>query len=137
MSPEQARGKPLDRRADVWAFGCILYEMLSGRRAFPQGETVSDTLAKVLEREPNWHLLPPVTPSTIRTLLARCLRKDVRRRLYDMAEARIEIEEARGERTAPAAQPAVAVRATRREYVLGTVVVVLLLTTGRFGCGLC
>jgi eukaryotic-like serine/threonine-protein kinase len=93
MSPEQARGKPVDKRTDIWAFGCVLYEMLSGRSAFA-GETVSDTIAKVLEREPHWPALPPSTPARIRDLLGRCLQKDQRLRLHDIADARIEIEEA-------------------------------------------
>src|SRR5262249_10266995 len=73
MSPEQARGKTVDRRTDVWAFGCILYEMLSGRHVFPSGETVSDTIAGILAREPDWQPLPSGTPPKMRTLLERCL----------------------------------------------------------------
>jgi Tol biopolymer transport system component len=91
MSPEQARGLRVDRRTDIWAFGCVLYEMLTGRPAFP-GETVSDTIAKILEREPDWSLLPPATPAAIRRLLFRCLAKDPRRRIRDIGDARIEIE---------------------------------------------
>jgi Tol biopolymer transport system component len=107
MSPEQARGKKVDPRADVWAFGCVLYEMLTGRQAFPNGETISDTIAGILAREPDWQALPPGTPPKIRTLLESCLRKDERRRLRDIAYARIEIEEARSERARPlAAAPA-------------------------------
>src|SRR5262249_52335239 len=71
MSPEQARGKPLDKRTDIWSFGCLLFEMLTGRLAFP-GETVSDTIAAVLERAPDWQLLPPSTPARIQWLLRRC-----------------------------------------------------------------
>jgi tetratricopeptide (TPR) repeat protein len=93
MSPEQARGKPVDKRTDIWAFGCVLYEMLTGRSAFA-GETISDTIAKILEREPYWPALPPSTPASIRNLLGRCLQKDQRLRLHDIADARIEIEEA-------------------------------------------
>ena len=96
MSPEQARGKNVDRRADIWAFGCVLYEMLTGRQAFPNGETVSDTIAGILAREPDWHALPAV-PLKIRAVLQSCLRKDERRRLRDIAYARVEIEEARSE----------------------------------------
>jgi serine/threonine protein kinase/Tol biopolymer transport system component len=92
MSPEQARGKAVDRRTDVWAFGCVLYEMLTGQRAFP-GETVSDTLAAVLERQPDWRRLPAATPARLRWLLRRCLEKDPNRRLHDMADARIELDE--------------------------------------------
>ncbi len=77
MSPEQARGKPVDKRADIWAFGVVLFEMLTGRMMFG-GETVSDTLARVLERDPDWTLLPAATPPHVRELLARCLVKDPR-----------------------------------------------------------
>ena len=78
MSPEQARGRPVDRRADIWAFGCVLYEMLTGRRAFA-GDSLTDTLAHVVEHEPDWGAVPEPTPQVIRRLLERCLRKDVRR----------------------------------------------------------
>jgi eukaryotic-like serine/threonine-protein kinase len=92
MSPEQARGKPLDRRTDVWSFGCLLYEMLTGKITFG-GDTVSDTIARILEREPDWHALPEKTPQGVRRLLRRCLQKDPQRRLHDIADARLEIEE--------------------------------------------
>ncbi|NIW36456.1 MAG: protein kinase, partial [Gemmatimonadetes bacterium] len=75
MSPEQARGKPVDRRADIWAFGCVLYEMLTGRPAFG-GETVTDILARVVQSEPDYAALPAETPPGVRRLLERCLRKD-------------------------------------------------------------
>ena len=94
LSPEQARGKPVDRRTDIWALGCILYECLTGRLAF-RGETVSDTIARVLERDPDWSLLPRHTPAPVRELLRRCLEKDPRKRLRDMGDARIVLEEAR------------------------------------------
>src|SRR5262245_42765146 len=93
MSPEQARGHPIDRRTDVWAFACVLYEMLTGRVAFA-GETVSDSIAKILEREPDWSALPAETPASIRRLLFRALTKDPRARLKDIADARIEIDAA-------------------------------------------
>jgi Tol biopolymer transport system component len=93
MSPEQARGREVDRRADVWALGCVLYEMLTGRLAFP-GETVSDTLAAVLRAEPDWSLLPAGLPAGLPRLLARCLEKDQRRRIHDVADVRIELEDA-------------------------------------------
>ena len=96
MSPEQARGLPVDKRGDIWAFGCVLYEMLTGRAAF-SGDTVSDTIAKILEREPDWAALPASTPDPIRRLLMRCLVKDHKRRLRDIGEARIAID-ALGER---------------------------------------
>ena len=93
MSPEQARGKAVDKRTDVWAFGCVLYEMLTGAPAFG-GETPTDTVAAVLEREPDWKLLPPVTPPSIRRLLQRCLQKDVNRRVRDIGDVRLELDEA-------------------------------------------
>lgn len=91
MSPEQARGLAVDKRTDVWAFGCVLFEMLAGRRAF-EGATITDTLARILDHEPDWTLLPAKTPGSIRTLLERCLRKDAHKRLHDIADALIEIE---------------------------------------------
>ena len=100
MSPEQARGRPLDKRTDLFSFGCVLYECLTGQRAFP-GETVSDSLAAILRGEPDWHALPSNTPAAIRRLLTRALQKDPKRRLQDMADARIEIEEAIASPRAP------------------------------------
>ena len=91
MSPEQARGKAMDKRTDIWAFGCVLYEMLTGRRAF-SGETTSDTIAAILEREPEWHTLPTTTPPHIVRLLKRCLEKDPKQRLRDIGDARIELD---------------------------------------------
>jgi Tol biopolymer transport system component len=91
MSPEQARGLSVDRRGDIWAFGCLLYEMLTGRLAFP-GDTVSDTIAKILEREPDWSALPPATPLPVRRLLLRCLAKDPKQRLRDIGDVKIEID---------------------------------------------
>jgi len=93
MSPEQARGKAVDKRTDTWAFGCVLYELLAGKQTF-QGETVTDILAKVLQGEPDWQLLPRATPLQIRNLLRRCLQKDKTLRLRDAGDARIEIQEA-------------------------------------------
>jgi serine/threonine protein kinase/TolB-like protein len=93
MSPEQARGLAVDKRADIWAFGCLLYEALTGRRPFA-GPTVSDVLAGILEREPDWDALPAHGPPRLRELLERCLRKDAGRRLRDIGDARIELEEA-------------------------------------------
>ena len=91
MSPEQARGLPVDKRTDIWAFGCVLYEMLTGRVAFP-GETLSDSIAKIIEREPDWSALPASTPAPIRRLLLRCLTKDPKKRLRDIGDVRIEID---------------------------------------------
>jgi serine/threonine-protein kinase len=91
MSPEQAKGKPADRRADMWSFGVVLYEMLTGRRAF-DGDDVSETLAQVLMKEPDWTALPPGLPSRVRELLARCLTKDPKQRLQAIGEARIALQ---------------------------------------------
>jgi serine/threonine protein kinase len=88
MSPEQVRGQPLDKRTDIWAFGCVLYEMLTGRAAFP-GQTLSDTISAILSLDPDWRLLPKVTPTPVRTLLQRCLEKDPRQRLRDIGDARL------------------------------------------------
>ena len=92
MSPEQARGKPVDRRSDIWAFGCVLYEMLTGKAAF-HGDGVTDTLAAVMRAEPDWSLLPAAVPPSIRALLHRCLQKDTRQRLQAIGDARIALEE--------------------------------------------
>src|SRR5215475_11198359 len=86
MSPEQAKGRLADKRSDIWAFGCVLYEMLTGKRAF-EGEDVSDTLAAVLRGEPDWTALPSNTPMAVRTLLRRCLQKDPQKRLSHIAGA--------------------------------------------------
>src|SRR5713101_249472 len=93
MSPEQARGKAVDKRTDIWAFGCVLYEMLTGKQVF-EGETVPEILAAVLKEEPDWLALPPSTPAQICGLLRRCLQKDRTLRFRDAGDARIEIQEA-------------------------------------------
>jgi serine/threonine-protein kinase len=95
MSPEQARGKTADKRADIWAFGCVLYEMLSGRRAFG-GDEVSDVLASVLAREPTFEAVPDEVPARIRDIVAACLRKDPRQRLHDVADVRLAMDGAFG-----------------------------------------
>ncbi len=92
MSPEQARGQVVDKRTDIWAFGCVLYEMLAGRAAFARA-TPTDTLAAILEREPDWSALPPDLPAILRRLLNRCLQKDSRHRMRDMGDVRIGLEE--------------------------------------------
>jgi serine/threonine-protein kinase len=102
MSPEQAKGKAVDKRADIWAFGCVLYEMLAGRRAF-DGEDVTDMLVATMTKEPDWSTLPPSTPPRIVELLRRCLKKDPRERLRDIGDARMEIDEAMRE---PSPSPA-------------------------------
>jgi serine/threonine-protein kinase len=102
MSPEQARGKAVDRRTDIWAFGCVLYEMLVGRRAFA-GDGLSDTLARVIEREPDWSRLPAKLPPALRTYLERCLRKDPRQRVQAIGDIRLALEGAFDAAAAPAA----------------------------------
>ena len=92
MSPEQARGKTVDKRADIWAFGCVLFEMLTGKRTF-EGELISDVLASVLKSDPNWQAMPAGTPTALRRLVGRCLEKDPRRRLQAIGEARAQIED--------------------------------------------
>ena len=120
LSPEQARGKVVDRRTDIWSFGCIVYECLTGKRAF-EGETVSDTIAKILEREMDWSTLPKATPARLRELLERCLTKDPRRRLRDIGDARLTLEEIKSGRYAAAAGEAAApatAAAKRRTAIL-------------------
>ncbi len=105
MSPEQARGRPLDKRTDIWSFGCVLYELLTGRQAFGHDD-VTDTIAAIVRSEPDWSALPPDTPPHIRALLERCLRKEAARRLRDIGEARILMDEPPVELApAPAAAP--------------------------------
>ena len=105
MAPEQAKGKAVDKRADIWAFGIVLYEMLAGRAAFA-GDTVTDIIAAVVTREPDWTALPAATPASIRRLLARCLEKDPKRRVRDIGDVRFEIDEtiARGSSDARSAE---------------------------------
>ncbi len=129
MSPEQARGKEVDRRADIWGFGCVLYEMLTGRQAFPQGDTLSDTLAGILAREPDWQALPADIPPRVRSLLERCLRKEERRRWGGIADVRYEIEEARSELEAKAGQSTSDWLARRRQLLLEALALALLLIT--------
>ena len=93
MSPEQARGRALEKRTDIWSFGIVLFECLTGERLF-HGETANDSMGAILHKEPDWSLLPPNTPPTVQLLLRRCLTKDRRRRLHDIADARIELENA-------------------------------------------
>jgi serine/threonine protein kinase len=100
MSPEQARGKTVDKRTDIWAFGCVLYEMLTGAPAFV-GDTRTDVIAAVVKNEPDWSKLPRGTPAAIRSLLRRCLQKDLGRRLQHVGDARIEIDEAIAQQVLP------------------------------------
>ena len=124
MSPEQAKGKPVDKRADIWAFGCVLFELLTGQRAFT-GEDIADLLVAVLTKEPDWTLLPAATPPRIVELVRRCLRKDPRERLRDIGDARIEIlSNADGD-------PASAMPTRRRlGRVLGTIAALLVAGVG-------
>lgn len=118
MSPEQAKGKAVDKRADVWAFGCVFYEMLTGKQTF-SGETLTDTLAAVVRAEPDWEALPTGTPAAIRKLLARCLTKDPRQRLRDIGEARIAVA---GTKEATEDRGTLIVKETRgvpRRFLLG------------------
>jgi Tol biopolymer transport system component len=112
MSPEQARGKTADKRADVWAFGVVLFEMLSGARLF-EGETISDTLAAVLRADPDWTKLPEATPAVIRRLLVRCLQRDPHKRLPDIGAARLELQELLAGGAESASMPVAALPATR------------------------
>ena len=119
MSPEQARGKPVDRRTDLWAFGCVLYEMLTGRTAFA-GETVTDLIASIIHKDPDWDALPKDLPAGVRRVIERCLQKDPAQRLRDAGDAALLLEEARYEPAAgatPAAGP-------ERNRTLGLVAVV-------------
>ena len=130
MSPEQAKGRPVDKRSDVWAFGCVLYEMLTGKRAF-DGDDVSDTFASVLKSQPDWTALPNDTPAAIRRLLRRSLEKDPKRRLSDMADARLEIDEAQalaGADVSPETRPGVTTRVQRALpwAIAGTLTVALI-----------
>ena len=115
MSPEQARGKACDKRTDIWAFGCVLYELLTGRQSF-DGETTTEILAAVLRGEPDWQALPETTPFSIRALLRRCLQKEMNKRARDAGDARIEIEEALA---APATAELTTTAPTKRFRTLG------------------
>jgi eukaryotic-like serine/threonine-protein kinase len=121
MSPEQARGEHTDKRTDIWAFGCTLYELLAGRRPFP-GERGSDVMAKVLERDPDFAVLPSDIPAAIRRLLRRCLEKDPRDRLRDIGDARLEIRDAH----APDSTHVVSSRQTHWRWALAGAVVAVL-----------
>jgi serine/threonine-protein kinase len=129
MSPEQAKGRQADRRSDLWAFGCVLYEMLTGTRAFG-GEDVTDALAFVITREPDWTPLPAGTPPAIRRLLRRALEKDRRRRLADAADARIEIEDAAIAQAAETVAVAAMTQTRPRWRVAVVLVAALALTAG-------
>jgi len=132
MSPEQARGNPTDHRTDIWSFGCIMYQMLTGQLPF-EGKTATDTLARIIERQPDWELLPNETPENIRVLLRHCLEKNQDERLGNIADAAIEIKETLN---LPATKPAASVRSRWRwAMVIGFVVVAIVvgLNISRWG----
>ncbi len=140
MSPEQARGRPVDRRADIWAFGCVVFEMLTAKRAFP-GATISDTLVSVLQGKPDWDALPASAPAAVRRLLERCVDKDARHRLRDIGEARVTLEDVRsgavegdpgGVHGAAAAAPLPTPSASSR---VRATIVALVLGAGLFAAG--
>ena len=126
MAPEQARGHAVDKRADIWAFGCVMYEMLTGRRAFG-GDDVTDTIAAVIRGEPDWAALPGDTPASIRRLLRRCLQKDRKRRLADAADVRLEIEAAQSPDTDDGGIVAAPQHARRLAVPVGATAIVSLL----------
>ncbi len=126
MSPEQACGKPVDRRTDIWAFGCVLFETLTGKMAFA-GDSTTELLAAVIEREPDWAALPATVPDNIRRLLRRCLEKDRRSRLCDIGDARLELEETL---TGRAAGAAASVPEARRRGRLVIAAIALLAVAG-------
>jgi len=120
MSPEQARGGEVDQRTDIWAFGCLLYELLAGKRAF-HSETVSQTIAAVLEHEPEWKALPAKTPAKVRDLLRRCLQKDANRRLNNIADALATIQEVRSAQARRTAQRVAAAPGRGRRPAAGRI----------------
>jgi Tol biopolymer transport system component len=118
MSPQQARGQAIDRRTDIWAFGCVLFEMIGGRGAF-FGETTSDTIAAVLERMPDWNILPPATPASVRQVLARCLEKDPKQRWRDIGDVRMALVDGEAWRAQPdVASPRISRAGERAAWVL-------------------
>ena len=129
MSPEQARGQPVDRRSDIWSFGCVLYELLAGRQAF-SGPTSTDLLVEILQRDPQWSHLPADTPLIVRRLLQRCLEKDVARRLRDIGDVRLDIEEALTPAGAAATESRGHALGGRRRWALAAV---LLMTGAALG----
>ena len=133
MSPEQAQGKQVDKLTDLWAFGCVLYELLTGQRAF-SGDNVTQTIAAVLRSEPDWQKLPPETPPTMRTQLRRCLQKDVNRRFHSAADLAIEIEETLASPSPPAlvANPATSQRKVREWLAWSLVVALGIAAAGAF-----
>ncbi len=135
MAPEQARGKRVDRRTDIWAFGVVLWEMLTGRRMF-DGETVTDVIAAVVTRDPDWVALPPATPAAVRRILGRCLRRDPRTRQPDIASVRLDLEELGGgedeaeESSRVAASPRTTTPVRRPRLAWAAIALVAMLTGG-------
>jgi serine/threonine-protein kinase len=130
MAPEQAKGRPADKRSDLWAFGCVLYEMVTGKRTF-DAEDVSETMALVITREPDWSDLPAITPPALQRLIRRCLEKDRKRRLADAADARLDIDEALAAPGSPVTGPASPRVLSRRSLVV--VAAGLTVATAGFG----
>ena len=128
MSPEQARGRVVDKRTDIWAFGCVLYEMLTGRRAF-SGETTTDVLARIVEREPDWTQLPASMPPHVLRLLRRCLERDPKRRLRDIGDARAELSDTTVDDLSTDVRPSI-LHSRRREHVAWSMVGLLLASLG-------
>ena len=129
MSPEQAKGRLVDKRSDIWAFGCVLFEMLTGHPAF-EGDTGTEIIANVLTRQPDWNRLPRRTPAPLRHLIHRCLEKDARQRLRDMGDARVELEEVERQQVGTIPQPDLARTVTARRGLLAATAVLLALAVG-------
>ncbi len=129
MSPEQAKGETVDKRADIFAFGCVLYELLTGKRTF-DGKTITETLAKILEGEPNWDALPDTTPLRIKELLQDCLQKEVHNRVHDVSQLRIQIKKALEEPTESPTGVASAVQPIQQRWGMTVGLVVLALAVG-------
>ena len=125
MSPEQARGQAVDKRTDIWAFGCVLYEMLTGRRAF-EGRSATDIIASIIKTDPDWKRLPSAVSAGTRLLLRQCLQKDPKRRLHEIADARFELDEILAEAAVPSADVAATiVRGRRLPAALAAIIVVI------------